>query len=904
MSEVSVGSIIAYLKMDRSDYDKEIDAAGAKADALARHSPDIKIKVSSATALTQLSTVAAAVRRLQDAEGQERVAEQRLQDLRAKSIQSGAQYARAEEAVERARRAQAQATVQLASAYKNADAQNKKLSQSTAEAKRGLTLMNTALTLGAPAAATLGVVGIGAMAGLAGSAGVALTAILGVNSEIKRGTPLGQQYKASFAPVVGEFTMLKQISAAGVFDGINKGISSSRSLFPALNRDAALLSSNLGAIAGHAGAGVAALLTQLNPLFVTLGNQLVSGSAKFEQWATSSDAVHKLVGFVETELPTAGHFLAELATAGGHVVQALMPLGTTGLSGLTVLLRLLNALPVGVLSTAVPLIASLALGVKALNSANNAASSIGKLSSKMSAAGGVAGSAAGLVGTAGKAVSALGVAGLGASVALGVVSAVMGQQSQSAAQARAQIDSYTQALLASNLAIDNNVRSTIAKKLSDDNSFYAGKQLGLSQKTLTDAVLGNKDAIDQVNVAMDRGRAAVKDYEDNGVKPASGSAKDLQNSINRVNGSINGQVAAFKDAKREAADQKAAIDGVNAAQQQSAVLTKQSASALGLQSGAYLAAKQAADSAAASTKQQTANLIYASDAAGLLKIAMDALNGKELSVSQSTTQYDSALLALTKSLHDNGKTVADNTDKGVANRQAVEQSISAAQAQAQAIANASHSTSAGTAAYQKSGKAILDHIAKMDGDKSAADRAKDSVYQFAQQLLGLNKIKVKPTRIDVNISDAEQHIRTLQGLLASLNQNMESGASKTARNQLAKPPAHAAGGLIGLVSGPGSGTSDSILSYLSNGEYVMPTAAVSKYGRAFFDNVNALKAPTSVTTVSAPYSGGRAAQPGSSAAGREQASAPTINVYPRASQSEYEVAMQTRNALSWAAASA
>ena len=42
----------------------------------------------------------------------------------------------------------------------------------------------------------------------------------------------------------------------------------------------------------------------------------------------------------------------------------------------------------------------------------------------------------------------------------------------------------------------------------------------------------------------------------------------------------------------------------------------------------------------------------------------------------------------------------------------------------------------------------------------------------------------------------------------------------------------------GYISGPGTATSDSIPSMLSNGEYVIKASSVSKYGTAFFDALN------------------------------------------------------------------
>jgi hypothetical protein len=45
----------------------------------------------------------------------------------------------------------------------------------------------------------------------------------------------------------------------------------------------------------------------------------------------------------------------------------------------------------------------------------------------------------------------------------------------------------------------------------------------------------------------------------------------------------------------------------------------------------------------------------------------------------------------------------------------------------------------------------------------------------------------------------------------------------------------------GPVFGAGTATSDSIPAWLSNGEYVVKSAAVAKYGRAFFDHLNGMR---------------------------------------------------------------
>lgn len=78
---------------------------------------------------------------------------------------------------------------------------------------------------------------------------------------------------------------------------------------------------------------------------------------------------------------------------------------------------------------------------------------------------------------------------------------------------------------------------------------------------------------------------------------------------------------------------------------------------------------------------------------------------------------------------------------------------------------------------------------------------------------------------------------------AALGNSAESLASKQAaldylnKNGL---PAYASGGLI---TGPGTGTSDSIIARLSNGEYVMSADAVRMFGTGLLDQMNAGRLP-------------------------------------------------------------
>lgn len=94
-------------------------------------------------------------------------------------------------------------------------------------------------------------------------------------------------------------------------------------------------------------------------------------------------------------------------------------------------------------------------------------------------------------------------------------------------------------------------------------------------------------------------------------------------------------------------------------------------------------------------------------------------------------------------------------------------------------------------------------------DQEAANQSADELRAQLQK-----RLDDKPLVIPVVTSDA-------------------SGGGET-------PPGYATGGHI---SGPGTGTSDSMLARLSNGEYVIKAAAVRRFGKGFFDQLNNMRLP-------------------------------------------------------------
>lgn len=87
----------------------------------------------------------------------------------------------------------------------------------------------------------------------------------------------------------------------------------------------------------------------------------------------------------------------------------------------------------------------------------------------------------------------------------------------------------------------------------------------------------------------------------------------------------------------------------------------------------------------------------------------------------------------------------------------------------------------------------------------------------------------------------------------------EGGSSKYARGGLVR--SYATGGRIqgfpdgGSITGPGTGTSDSILARVSNGEFVVRAAAVRRYGAVMFEQLNAMRMPATGLAVGGLVSG-------------------------------------------------
>lgn len=117
--------------------------------------------------------------------------------------------------------------------------------------------------------------------------------------------------------------------------------------------------------------------------------------------------------------------------------------------------------------------------------------------------------------------------------------------------------------------------------------------------------------------------------------------------------------------------------------------------------------------------------------------------------------------------------------------------------------------------------------------------------------------------VRAQIAQLESELRRARGLLSGIDGTSATTYVKTEYSYYTKGPGpHASGyvfakgGLVGFpsgghVRGPGTGTSDSIIARVSNGEYVIPAKRVAQMGVGFFDSIRDGKLGTALPVRSA-----------------------------------------------------
>ncbi|WP_354573695.1 hypothetical protein [Frigoribacterium sp. UYMn621] len=771
------------------------------------------------------------------------VATRRLAAAQSSAGTSAEQLMLAEAAVDRATRNHATSTTRLTAATAELAAMQKvetvaeekstaarvKSNQANQTAVSRMGLIGTAVATLIPMLVPLAAFAVGGAGALTMMGVAGVLAIVGIKREMAEGTVLGQKYGVGIQSLKGNLDELSHTSAVGMLTSYNNVISLSNAAMPMLNRQVGEFSGILGRSGGNLFQGAVQGVRVLEPLLLKVGEYVEGLTSKFAQW-TSSGGLQRFASYALGVLPSVERFLGSLGDAVVHLLEALAPLGSVGLTVFTGLFNIISALPVQVLTD---LIAAVTWGAVAFKAWGFIAPLLEDIAWNMGALGVATEIATGPIGWV--------IAGVGALIAVLAVSTTSTKSATTA------ITDYTAAVQADTGAIGENVKAAAAKALLDAGAYSAAKKLGIGAKDLTEAVLHEGAARDRVNQKLEESLRLYESSTKESVITAQGQGA-LAGAATKVRDALNQQQGDVHTAIRNYNTLQDALGGTTISTEAQLRATQEQAAAAGVSVSAYLAAQASQKGTADQTQKTTALMYLQNDAAGLLKQQLDLLDGKTISAAQAQNQFDSQIANMGAHIDKTGNAVnrataslTNNSAAAIANQGELISSTQAAQANAQAFRDNGGSVEATKQKLIDMKQAIVDHAVALGEDRGEVQAFIDKIYQIPAS--------IPPTKIEVDTADALAKLALLNSYLdrwKGNSANLTGTGSPKLGSGILTAPGHADGGTVTGVGGP---RADSVLRRLSVGEEVIRTASASQarpFLKAFNDNPG--KALASIAT--------------------------------------------------------
>lgn len=405
----------------------------------------------------------------------------------------------------------------------------------------------------------------------------------------------------------------------------------------------------------------------------------------------------------------------------------------------------------------------------------------------------------------------------------------------------------TRALVASNLA----TKGTFLGIEVGPSTFDQAKKAGLSLQTVQKAAEGNTKAYREL-------KSAVGELND-----ARGVGNISENKAAAAGQSVLESVDKQRESLKSAKDQTTQM-----AQAQDASADSSSRAAAGLD--------DVTDSA-----QEAADAITAT------ADAIKGFNSGQLDVNSTQRDFEAAIDAVTSSIEQNGKSLDVTSEKGRSNAAALDQIAQSTLDYAGALYQQTGNQNTATDALEKgrdslisalgqygvTGQAAQDYANKILGtptdwatlftaETSGAASQTDALGRKIDEIPSNKRTKLegdltdaqaklsslksqlksvpdsKRTKLEAEVAAAEANIRRIQNALAGVQSKTVVVTTQEVRVGAGPTQQRATKASGGYISGPGTGTSDSIPAMLSNGEYVIKASSVSKYGTPFLDRVN------------------------------------------------------------------
>lgn len=847
----TTGSIDAKLTVDDSDFKRGMREAKAEAKEVGALEPSVKVDANVGPALAKLEAVAKAERDLDIAFQRSTIAQEKLDAVTHKYGEDSIQAASARLALTRATNAESDAEAKLT---RHRQASTEAQDQETESTKAGvranrdrvsglqvlLALAPEILAAAAPiaGAATGLAVGFGVM-GLSG-----VLAFKGIKDAMEVGDQVGNTYAAGLQGLKTDMNSLAATSANAMLSSFNQVVGDINTRMPFLNNLIGNGSVALGQMGGTAMRGVLDGLQTMNPLIQA--GQVELG--KFVTWLFSFNGTtgfKDFIGYSMDNLPSVMHLLENLVITAGHILSAFAPLGP-------VMITLLNGLTDGLNSLPLPVLAGLVTSATLVGPALKTAFAPGVSTLIISVA-----EAIGFTGVmANLAVPVVGIlTALVAGVGIAAATASMGTK----AGTDAFVD-YGNAIERDNGLLGDNVRLQAAHAATTKEMRDAAESLGISTMVVIQAMLGDKDAQQQVNDKMSTAIDRRKELQ-RGDENLTDTSLRLKAAKDTLSEGIDKNSTAITNNKDAYDAYHAAIDATtNKTDAQSQALMVQAAQ-YGTTVAAIKSAQDAEDKTGESTAQTTTKMQLQNDAAGLLKATLDGLNGKALTAAQAQNAFDSSLANMGDHVDKTGKkitftttSISDMSAASVALRGQLNSQVSNLMQVVEANGGLENSTGKAREQMETMRQQIIDNAVAHGVDK-------DAVTAYVDNLLTIPK-SVPPTKVDIDKAEADLKLQGFQTAINSLTgktvhiysvehiQQVRDGPavngiggneianSMNAANQYAQDNAysnHADGGEILYRAGGGgvpfrpSGT-DTVPAMLTPGEVVMNTRSVDSLG--------------------------------------------------------------------------
>lgn len=367
----------------------------------------------------------------------------------------------------------------------------------TKDARKQSSLLLDALLFLAPAVGPLAGAAAAGFGAVAAGAGVALLAVKGVTKEMKDGTQVGVQFTSGVQTLKTGLSTLEATAARGVLPGFNTTVASLDKSLPGVNRSVGILSTALGDLAGHTVVGLVSGLTTFEPLLTHITQEADAASRSFENWATGPGGAKFAVSLGKS-WDQVEPVLVDLVKAAAGAFHAFAPLGGSVLVIVDAIAKfalVLESFPTPVL-TAI----GAALIVWRLNSRlgpvfDALSGGLQKLADTSTLA---------WTGLSGAATATANIAAKGGLiVALGTAAYQAGQSfarwvfgDNGVINSDKVFSGFYNAVVLSNGAIDDGVKSAIAYQTQQDGLVDKAGKAGISQDQLTTAITGTQAQVD------------------------------------------------------------------------------------------------------------------------------------------------------------------------------------------------------------------------------------------------------------------------------------------------------------------------------------------------------------------------------------------------------------------------